>query len=285
VTTTWLQAPFAAGSSVIRRRWVAPPLPREHGVWAWLLLPLVAGGAAAGSVNPLLLLTIGALAAYVVRAPLEMALRHPAQRRAHLAWASLYATVALLALAPLLLYYDRWGLMPLGAMGAAIALPVLLSRRLRYRWRAQGELLVVAGLSLLGPIAYYAATGDFDARAAASGYPALYGSGQHLLCEDALRTSRPGTAPGAPSSPPGRRLGHHRAGCAVRLSPADRRRLPAGHPEDVRPWRAAPSTTCGGRARRCCTPASPPYIMAFAPNSLLFPLDSLLYTKTWLVRR
>jgi len=179
VTTTWLQAPLAAGSSVIRRRWVAPPLPREHGVWAWLLLPLVAGGAAAGSVNPpLLLLTIGSLAAYVVRSPLEMALRQPAQRRAHLAWAGLYAIVALLALAPLLLYYNRWGLMPLGAMGAAIALPVLLSRRLRYRWRAQGELLVVAGLSLLAPIAYHAATGDFDARAAALWLPpALYGAG------------------------------------------------------------------------------------------------------------
>jgi hypothetical protein len=179
MTTTWLQAPLVAGSSVIRRRWVAPPLPREHGVWAWLLLPLVAGGAAAGSVNPpLLLLTIGSLAAYMVRAPLEMALRQPAQRRAHLAWAGLYATVTLLAVAPLLLYYDRWGLMPLGAMGAAIALPVLLSRRLRYRWRAQGELLVVAGLSLLGPIAYYAATGDFDAQAAALWLPpALYGAG------------------------------------------------------------------------------------------------------------
>jgi hypothetical protein len=85
---------------------------------------------------------------------------------------------AALALAPLLFQYHRWGLLPLGAMGAAVALPVLLSRRLRYRWRAQGELLVVAGLSLLAPAAYYAAAGDFDRQAAALWLPpALYGAG------------------------------------------------------------------------------------------------------------
>ena len=160
-------------------RWLAPPLPREHGAWAWLLLPLVVGGAAAGSANaPLLLLAAGSLAAYLARAPLEMAPRRPAQRRAYLAWAALYGVAALLTLAPLLLYYQRWGLLPLGAMGSAIALPVLLSRRLRYRWRAQGELLVVAGLSLLAPAAYHAAGGDLDGQAAALWLlPALYGAG------------------------------------------------------------------------------------------------------------
>jgi len=157
----------------------APPLPREHGVWAWLLLPLVAGGAAGGSANsPVLLLAVATLAGFVLRAPLEMALRRPAQRRSYLTWSGLYAMVAVLTLAPLLFQYHRWGLLPLGAMGAAVALPVLMSRRLRYRWRAQGELLVVAGLSLLAPAAYYAATGDFNRQAAALWLPpALYGAG------------------------------------------------------------------------------------------------------------
>ena len=160
-------------------RLLAPPLPREHGAWAWLLLPLVAGGAAAGSTNaPFLLLAAGALAAYLVRAPLEMALRRPVQRRGYLTWAALYAVAALLPLASLLFHYHRWGLLPLGAMGAGIALPVLISRSLRYRWRAQGELLVVAGLSLLAPAAYHAAGGDLGGRAAALWLPpALYGAG------------------------------------------------------------------------------------------------------------
>jgi hypothetical protein len=73
MTATRLQAPLAVGSSAVHRSLTAPPLPREHGVWAWLLLPLVAGGAATGSVNaPLLLLAVAALAGFVLRAPLEM---------------------------------------------------------------------------------------------------------------------------------------------------------------------------------------------------------------------
>jgi hypothetical protein len=158
---------------------VAPPLPREHGTWAWLLLPLVAGGAAAGSASaPLLLLAAGSLAAFVVRAPLELARRRPAHRGSHLVWTGLYAVVAVVALTPLLVYYHRWALLPLGAVGAASALPVLVFRDLRYRWRAQGELLVVAGLAVLAPAAYHAATGDFDGRAAAAWLPpALYGAG------------------------------------------------------------------------------------------------------------
>lgn len=179
MTTTRRQASPAARSPAGRNRLVAPPLPREHGVWAWVLLPLVAGGAAAGSVNAtLLLLAVGALAAFVVRAPLELAGRRPADRRAYLVWAGLYAVVALLALAPLLVYYHRWALLPLGAVGAAVTLPVLVFRDLRYRWRAQGELLVVAGLAVLAPAAYHAATGDFDRQAAAAWLPpALYGAG------------------------------------------------------------------------------------------------------------
>ena len=179
MTTTRLQAPLAASSSAVHRGLSAPPLPREHGVWAWLLLPLVAGGAAAGSADtPLLLLVVAAPAGFLLRAPLEMALRRPAQKRFYLTWSGLYGMVAVLALAPLLFHYHRWGLLPLAAMGTAVALPVLLSRRLRYRWRAQGELLVVAGLSLLAPAAYYAATGDFDRPAAALWLPpALYGAG------------------------------------------------------------------------------------------------------------
>jgi hypothetical protein len=181
MTTTRLQA-LAVSSSTVRRSLAAPPLPREHGVWAWLLLPLVAGGAASGSASaPLLLLGVAAVAGFVVRAPLELALRRPAQRRSYLTWSGLYAMVVLLTLAPLLFQYHRWGLLPLGTMGVAIALPVLMSRRLRYRWRAQGELLAVAGLSLLAPAAYYAATGDFDRQAAALWLPpALYGAGSIL---------------------------------------------------------------------------------------------------------
>jgi hypothetical protein len=179
VTTPHLQAPLAAVSSAFRHQLTAPPLPREHGVWAWLLLPLVAGGAAAGTANaPLLLLAVTALAGFVLRAPLEMAPRRPAQRRSYLTWGGLYAMAAALALAPLLFQYHRWGLLPIGATGAAVALPVLLSRGLRYRWRAQGELLVVAGLSILAPAAYYVATGDFDRQAATLWLPpALYGAG------------------------------------------------------------------------------------------------------------
>ena len=196
MTTTPAQASYPAHSQAARRWLVTPPLPREHGAWAWLLLPLVAGGAAAGSVNaPLVLLAAGSLAAFVGRAPLEQALRRPAQRRGYLAWAGLYALTALLALSPLLFYYHRWGLVAVGAAGAAVALPALLSRRLRYRWRAQGELLVVAALSLLAPAAYYAATGDFDGETAALWLPpALYSAGSVFYVRMLFEQRRPGTS-------------------------------------------------------------------------------------------
>jgi hypothetical protein len=202
MTTTHLRTPLATASSTLRHRLAAPPLPREHGVWAWLLLPLVAGGAAAGTANaPLVLLAVAALAGFTARAPLEMALRRPAQRRSYLGWAVLYAMVAILTLAPLLFHYHRWGLLPLAAMGAAVALPVPLSRSLRYRWRARGELLVVAGLSILAPAAYYSATGDFDRQSATLWLPpALYGAGSifhvRMLFEQ-RRSGLPGGISGA----------------------------------------------------------------------------------------
>jgi hypothetical protein len=132
-----------------------------------------------------------------VRAPLELAWRRPAQRRAYLVWTALYAAVALLALTPLLVYYHRWWLLPLGAMGAAVALPVLGFRELRYRWRVQGELLVVAGLALLAPAAYHAATGDFDGQAAALWLPpALYGAGSIFFVRMLFEQRRSGAAAG-----------------------------------------------------------------------------------------
>jgi hypothetical protein len=175
---------------------IPPPLPREHGAWAWLLLPLVAGGAAAGGANaPFILLAAGSLAAFVVRASLELASRRLAHRRVYLVWAGLYTAVALLALAPLLAYYHRWALLPIGATGSAITLPVLLFRELRYRWRAQGELLVVASLALLAPAAYHAATGDFDGRAAALWIPpALYGAGSVFYIRMLFEQRRPTTS-------------------------------------------------------------------------------------------
>jgi len=197
MTTTHLQAPLVAGPSAVGCSLAAPPLPREHGVWAWLLLPLVAGAAAAGNANaPLLLLAAAALAGFALRAPLEMGLRRPSQRRSYLTWSGLYAMAAVLTLTPLLFHYHRWGLLPLGATGATLALPVLLSRSLRYRWRAQGELLVVAGLSILAPAAYYAATGDFDGQAAALWLPpALYGAGSIFYVRMLFERRRHG-APG-----------------------------------------------------------------------------------------
>ena len=140
---------------------MAPPLPREHGTWAWLLLPLIVGAGVAGHANlPVVLLGMSTVFGFLARTPLELAFRRSADRLAHGAWAALFGAIAAGSAVALLAHYERWWLLPLGIPVIAGPIVVMSSRSLRFRWRDFGELLVVASFAALAPAAHYAAVGS-----------------------------------------------------------------------------------------------------------------------------
>lgn len=137
-------------------------LPKEHGGWALLAVPPLAGFAAAGG-TPLgacVLFFLAALGAYLVRRPLEEALKKRGERRpAFLAAA--YSAGAAAGFLPLILLYGRSGLLYFACAGAAgLALQVWLDGR-RLSRSAAGEFFGIGVLALGAPAAHYASRGDF----------------------------------------------------------------------------------------------------------------------------
>ena len=151
-----------------------PPLPREHGAWAMLIMPWVVGVGVAGRVVPeALLFLLAAVCCFGARYPLGILAKERSAkggragrtRSEPLFWLAGYGALAGLCGAALLFGYGRWGLLPLGLA----ALPLLALqpalRRHRLDRTVVGELLAFAGLALTGPGAYYVSTGRPDATA------------------------------------------------------------------------------------------------------------------------
>ncbi len=157
--------PERAGEAIGR-----PPLPREHGAWAMLLIPLVVGLAVAGRwglEGPLFLGTC--LALYVARQPITMLVKglkepdsNPGKRPA--VWLTVYLILALAFGVPLLYPYGRWLLLPWAAVFAAFTASHFYLRRQHLDRTPAGELITIAGLALTAPGAYYVAAG-LDAAA------------------------------------------------------------------------------------------------------------------------
>lgn len=152
-----------------------PALPREHGAWAWLLLPLIVGGATSSRFSPpVVLFPTAVLLAYLGRGPAEAWLRR--RRGADLAWAAVLAVVASGFGAPAVILWQRWMLLPAAALVAGGPLLVATSRALKTTRRTAGELLVVTSLAALAPAVRFAAEGDLAATHLLVWLPvALYG--------------------------------------------------------------------------------------------------------------
>lgn len=141
-------------------------LPREHGAWAMLYVPLASGVAVAGRFTwavALLLLSVTAL--FVSRESLLVWWR--ARRRQRDSGNSaklllLYLLLALLNALPLLFAARLYWLIPMGLAGSALLLingrqgAALEDRSLH------SELLAIAGLTLTAPAAYYTAAQQWD---------------------------------------------------------------------------------------------------------------------------
>ena len=143
-------------------------LPKEHGAWAMLYVPLAVGAlVACRAPLRLLLLALSVTFFFIARESLLIWWRargrgkqnDQAQRfmLSYLALAGLFG-------APLLLVYHLYWFFAL-ALGALMLLAINARQAVRHQDRTIGaEMMAIAGLTLTAPAAYYAASGTFDAR-------------------------------------------------------------------------------------------------------------------------
>lgn len=157
-----------------RRR--ALVVPREHGAWGMLLIPLVTGAAigllSGGRVLPVLLLATTVLALFWLRTPVESwvgtgAVRaQTAEERRHLRNFILpLAAIAIAALSALFWRGKNLGLIMLGLIaGPAFAVQIYLQKMGRAT-RMAAEVIGALALTSTAPAAYYVATGRLDPTA------------------------------------------------------------------------------------------------------------------------
>ena len=157
-----------------RRR--ALVVPREHGAWGMLLVPLVTGAAvgllAGGRVAPVLLLTTAVLALFWLRTPVESWLGNSSMRvqtgpERQLVRGVIFplAAIAAISLGVLFWHGKNRELIWFGvAAGAAFAAQVFLKRFGRTT-RVAAEVVGALALTSTAPAAYCVATGRLDTRA------------------------------------------------------------------------------------------------------------------------
>lgn len=141
-------------------------LPKEHGAWAVLIVPillgqLAVGGAPAGAV---LAFWGAALGAFLLRTPLLAYLRQPSNRAA-LGFCAAYGLAAAAGLAALVGVYDRVALAAFAAPGVVVTVMHLRATLKRQALSLSNEALGIAGLTLGAPAAVYAFGGGLDSRA------------------------------------------------------------------------------------------------------------------------
>lgn len=148
-----------------------PPLPKEHGSWAMLIVPLVLGWAIA----PLwhwrsLILLVAALTFFLLRHPLAVLVKTRKRAGEDKAywwrWTTIYAGLTLLSVAWLVPGQGLWWLAVLGFAGTGLLFFNLWLVARRQEMSLSGELAGIAGLALGAPMAYYAASGLLDGTAA-----------------------------------------------------------------------------------------------------------------------
>src|ERR1051326_1177363 len=169
--------PNASGTEKAQReRRYALILPREHGAWGLLLVPMVTGAGIAlrGSSNlfPFIFLLTAALTLFWLRTPLESLLGTSALRaqtseeRREVAFVVAYlGAVAALALSMLLWVGHNPLLWPIGAAAGAAFVAQALLKKLGRRARMLSEIVGTIGLTSSSPAAYYVSTGRFGAIA------------------------------------------------------------------------------------------------------------------------
>jgi hypothetical protein len=150
--------------------------PREHGAWGILLVPLVTGAAvgliAGGKALPLAPLTIVVLALFWLRTPVESWVgttptkaRTPGEFELVRNAALILATIAVAALAWLFWGWRNRDLVVIGAAAAGAFAAQAVIRQVWRKSRTAAQMIGAAGLTAVGPAAYYVVTGDLNVTA------------------------------------------------------------------------------------------------------------------------
>ncbi len=151
-------------------------IPREHGAWGILLIPLVSGGwigyEPGSRVAPLLFFTVAALALFCLRTPAEVWLEtsplrahSPAERRTVALSIGIYASLAAGALFVLIWRERAVLLLVLGAAAAALFLAQGVLKKISRRNRLAAQVVGALGLTSTAAGAYYVVTGSLDRTA------------------------------------------------------------------------------------------------------------------------
>lgn len=151
-------------------------LPREHGAWGLLLVPMVTGAGVAfhesAHVLPAILLLVAALTLFWLRTPVENLLGTSAlcaqtkdERRTVVIVIAALTVVAALALAALLWAGRNPLLWPIGGAAVAAFIAQALLKKMGRRTRMLSEIVGTIGLVASGPATYYVVTGKFGATA------------------------------------------------------------------------------------------------------------------------
>ena len=151
-------------------------IPREHGAWGLLLVPLftgvVAGFASEHRIWPLLMFTVAALSLFWLRTPVEslvgtssLAANTKAERRTAFIASILLAAVASACLTGLIWKGQNLQLLVLGAATVFALVVQTVLRRLGRRARLVAQLVGAIGLTCTAPAAYYIGTGRLSERA------------------------------------------------------------------------------------------------------------------------
>ena len=169
-------ASVASGFPIHSRVRVRPfLLPREHGAWGMLLIPLMTGAwvglLSPGNVAALVWFTVACLALFCLRTPAEAWLEAsplraqsaPERRVVRLAVLG-YASVAGVALGFLLFQERIYGLLGLGTAVAGLFVAQLILKKLGRQNRVTAQLLGSLGLTSTAAGAYLVVTGQLDAK-------------------------------------------------------------------------------------------------------------------------
>lgn len=138
-----------------------PIVPKEHGAWAVLYGSFLVGAGVAGQAAlPVALFLLGITAATFANGSLAILVRSPAgpvhaeRRRQALAWFLLYGVVAATTLVPLVSTFRMAFLLQFGIAAAFLLLLRAVLIRQRDDRTLIGELVGVAGLTMIGAVAH-----------------------------------------------------------------------------------------------------------------------------------
>lgn len=173
---TQMNSTVTALQEVQRVRKRAMIIPREHGAWGLLLVPLftgvVAGFAPEHRFIQLLMFTVVALSLFWLRTPAEsligtspISASTEEEQRTALLGCVTFGAIAALCLIPIFKAGESDGLHALGAVTGALFVAQALIRKLGRRARMSAQLIGAIGLTCTAPAAYYVGTGRLDGHA------------------------------------------------------------------------------------------------------------------------